>query len=75
MNCFFFPGFHFFFGFGELFLVVLIVIVLVRLVSEPRDHYVSAPPAGGDTGRFCTRCGSEFREAAAFCAHCGTRRS
>jgi hypothetical protein len=76
MHCFFFPGFHIFFRCGELFLIVLVVVVLVRLISEPRDHYYSPTPrAGGGTGQFCTRCGSEFREAAAFCANCGSKRS
>jgi hypothetical protein len=75
MDCFFFRGFHIFFRYGELFLVVLVVVVLVRLISEPRDHYPPAPRAGGGTGQFCTRCGAEFREAAAFCANCGSKRS
>jgi hypothetical protein len=75
MNCFFFPGFHIFFRFGELFLVVLIVVVLVRLVSEPRERYPYAPHPGGGTGQFCTRCGAEFRELAGFCANCGSKRS
>ena len=75
MDCFFFPGFHVFFRGGELLLVVLIVVVLVRLVSEPRDRYPSTFGAGGESGQFCTRCGSEFRESAAFCASCGSRRS
>ncbi len=75
MNCFFFPGFHFFFRGGELFLIILIVIVLVRLVSEPRDRYPSTPRAAGDSGHFCPRCGSEFRESAAFCANCGAKRA
>ncbi len=75
MNCFFFPGFHVFFRFGELFLVVLIVVVLIKLVSEPRDRYPYSPRPGGETGQFCTRCGAEFRELAAFCAHCGAKRS
>lgn len=80
MNCFFFPGFHMFFRFGELFLVVLIVVVLVRLVSEPRERYPYAPHPyephpGAGPGQFCTRCGSEFRELAAFCANCGAKRS
>lgn len=77
MDCFFFPGFHIFYRCGELFLIVLVVVVLVRLISEPRDRYSSAPGTGpmGGTGQFCTRCGSEFREAAAFCASCGSKRS
>jgi hypothetical protein len=75
MHCFFFPGFHIFFRCGELFLIVLIVVVLVRLVSEPKDRYPSPPPAGGGPGQFCTRCGSGFRELAAFCANCGAKRS
>ncbi len=75
MNCFFFPGFHFLFRGGELFLVILIVVVLVRLVSEPRPHFPSAYQAGGAAGQFCTRCGSAFRETAAFCANCGLKRS
>jgi hypothetical protein len=79
MHCFFFPGFHIFFRFGELFLVVLIVVVLVRLVSEPRERYPYAPRPyephpGAGPGQFCTRCGSEFRELAAFCANCGAKR-
>ncbi len=49
MHCFFFPGFHVFFHFGELFLVVLIVVVLIKLVAEPRDRFMySAPPGGRD---------------------------
>jgi len=75
MDCFFFPGFHFLFRGGELFLVVLIVVVLVRLVSEPRDHYTSTSHPGGDFGQFCTRCGSGLRQDAAFCANCGSKRS
>jgi|GEM_PF-3468230 len=75
MNCFFYPGFHIFFRFGELFLVVLIVVVLVRLVSEPRERLPYAPRSDGGTGQFCTRCGAEFREGAAFCASCGAKRS
>jgi hypothetical protein len=75
MNCCFFPGFHIFFRFGELFLVVLIVVVLVRLVSEPREHFPYAPHPGGGAGQFCTRCGAEFRELAGFCANCGSKRS
>jgi hypothetical protein len=75
MHCLFFPGFHIFFRCGELFLIVLIVFVLVRLVSEPRDRYPSNSQAGGGPGEFCTRCGSAFRAAAAFCANCGAKRS
>ena len=75
MNCFFFPGFHIFFRCGELFLIVLVVVVLVRLISEPRGRYPVAPRAGLESGQFCTRCGSEFRESAAFCANCGSKRS
>jgi hypothetical protein len=75
MHCFFFPGFHIFFRCGELFLVILVVVVLVRLVSEPSERYSWTPRAGGGVGQFCTRCGSEFRETAAFCANCGSKRS
>lgn len=75
MHCFFFPGFHVFFHFGEVFLVILIVVVLIKLVSEPRDRYMYPSRQGGETGQFCTRCGAPFRELAAFCAHCGAKRS
>ena len=75
MNCFYFPGFHIFYRFGELFLIVLIVVVLVRLVSGPRDRYPSTYQAGGGAGPFCIRCGSQFRDSAAFCANCGSRRT
>jgi hypothetical protein len=75
MHCFFFPGFHIFFRCGEVFLIVLIVVVLVRLLSEPKDRYPSTYRAGGGPGQFCTRCGSEFRDLAAYCANCGSKRS
>lgn len=74
MDCFLFPGFHIFFRFGELFLVILIVAVLFRVVSEPRDRYPSSPRGSGESGLFCTRCGSELRQMASFCANCGTKR-
>jgi uncharacterized membrane protein len=71
----FFPGFLFFHGlFGFLLFALIVGLIVKHLFGDGGAGGYRGHPGAAGPGTFCGQCGAPFREATAFCPHCGARR-